>query len=69
MYLKTVDKIIIINPKIPELINECLIDFGTVFFGLFVSSDISAAASNPVKHHAPNKIDNAKDLMLKSGSL
>ena len=53
------------RPNIPELNNEYLIDFGTVYFGFLVSSDISAAASNPVKHHAPNKIDNAKDLKVK----
>ena len=66
MLKKTVDKIIIINPKIPELTNEYFIDFGTVIFGFFVSYDISAAASNPVKHQAPNKIDNANDLILRS---
>ena len=38
-----------------------IIDLGTILVGFFVSSDISAAASNPVKHQAPNRIDNAKD--------
>ena len=30
---------------------------------------MSAAASNPVKHHAPSKIDNANDFNVKSDIL
>ena len=34
---------------------------GTILVGFFVSSDISAAASKPVKHQAPKRMDKAKD--------
>ena len=46
-----------------------MIDFGTTPLGFFVSSDISAAASKPVRHHAPKRIDKAKDLRLISEKL
>ena len=49
------------NPKKPEVNKELIIDLGTILVGFFVSSDISAAASKPVRHQAPNKIDKAKD--------
>lgn len=56
-----IENIIITIPKKPDVNRELIIDLGTIFVGFLVSSDISAAASKPVKHHAPNKIDNAKD--------
>ena len=56
-----IENIIITIPKKPDVNKEFIIDLGTIFVGFLVSSDISAAASKPVKHHAPNKIDKAKD--------
>ena len=56
-----IENIIITIPKKPDVNRELIIDLGTIFVGFFVSSDISAAASNPVRHQAPSKIDNAKD--------
>ena len=50
-----IEKIIITIPKRPEVSSELIIDFGTILVGFFVSSDISAAASKPVRHQAPKK--------------
>ena len=59
-----IENIIITIPKKPDVNRELIIDFGTILVGFLVSSDISAAASKPVRHHAPNKIDKAKDSNL-----
>ena len=59
---KIVENKIIIKPKKPEVKREFIIDFGTILVGFFVSSDISAAASNPVKHQAPRRTDRANGL-------
>ena len=52
---------IIISPVIDEVIIESIIAFGIVVVGDFVSSARSAAASNPVRHHVPNKSESAND--------
>ena len=56
-----IEKIIITIPKKPEVSSELIIDFGTILVGFFVSSDMSAAASKPVRHQAPRRIDKAND--------